>query len=124
MLRDCLPHLTWDNLKNEHLEQYLTIPFNSHATQSVDHLQQGPSELLEMYLHRASEPLSKIHHMVDLSQILGEGLNYYTMVSGQNVNKVKDNIVGHQSTYCRTVEDCFSNICVVGVGYERAKGYS
>ena len=31
-LRDCLPWLTWDNLKNELLTLYAIIPFDSHAT--------------------------------------------------------------------------------------------
>ena len=51
--RDHRPHLTWDNLKNELLRLYSTIAFDIHATQAFAHLQQGPDELLKMYLHCA-----------------------------------------------------------------------
>ena len=77
-LRDHLPHLTWDDLKNGFLSQYST--FHSHAIKALTHLQQGPSEILKMYLHHASELLSKIQHKMDMSQITVEGLNHYTMV--------------------------------------------
>ena len=66
-LRDCLPHLTWDDPKNKFSRKYSTILFNSHATQAFAHLQQGPEELLRLYLHCASEYLSNIHHMRDMS---------------------------------------------------------
>ena len=39
---------------------------------------QGYDELLKMYLHCVSELLSKIHHMMDMSQIPA-GLNNYIM---------------------------------------------
>ena len=58
--------------------------------QPFAHLQQGPDELLEMYLHHASELLWKIHCMMDTSQIQAEGINYYTMVYGLNSHKLKD----------------------------------
>ena len=73
-LRDYLPHLTWKDLKGELLRQYSKIPFDSHATQAFYHLQQGSDEILEMYLHHATELLSKIHHTTDMSQIPAEGL--------------------------------------------------
>ena len=64
ILRDHLPHLTWNDLK-------MNFQGNSQcATQAFAHLQQGPDELLEMYLHHTSELLSKIHHTMDMSQII------------------------------------------------------
>ena len=62
--------------------------------------------------------------MTDMSQILAEGLNHHPMVYGLNPHKLKDKVVGHQSTNWRTMEDCFSNICAVSAGYKRAKDYS
>ena len=98
-LRDCLPHLTWDDLKNELLRLHSTTPLDSHATQAFAYLQQGPDELLTLYLHCASELLSKIHYMKDISQIMAEGQNHYTMVYGLNSHKLKDRVVGHQIRY-------------------------
>ena len=36
---------------------------------------------------------SKIHHMTDMSQILAEGLNHYTMVWELNSNTLKEKVV-------------------------------
>ena len=68
--------------ENESLRLYSTIPFDSHATQAFAHLQQGPNELPEMYLHHVNELLSKIHHVTDMSQIPAERLNHYIVVYG------------------------------------------
>ena len=77
-----------------------------------------------MYYHCASELLSKVHHVTDISQIPGEGLNHYTMVYGLDSHKLKDKAVGYQSTHWSMMENCCSNIHAVGARYERAKGYS
>ena len=54
-LKDGPPKLTWKELTGELSRHYSSIPFDSHATQAFAHLQQGPSELPEIYLHCASE---------------------------------------------------------------------
>ena len=113
-----------DDLNNEVLMLYSAIPKDSQATQDFAYLQQGPDELLKLYLLCASRLLSKIHHMMDMSQILTEGLHHFTMVYGLDSHKVKKKVVGHQITYWRTIEDCISDICAVGAKYKRAKGYS
>ena len=58
-----------------------------------------------MYLHYASEPLSKSHHTTDMAQIPAEGLNHYTVVYGLNSNELKHKVDGHQSAYWNTIED-------------------
>ena len=62
--------------------------------QAFAHLQQGPDDLIKMSLHCASELLSKIHHMTEMSQIPAEGLNHYTIVYGLNSQKLKDKVAG------------------------------
>ena len=46
-----------------------------------------------MYLHCASELLSKIHHTTDMAQIPAEGLKHYTVVYDLNSKKLKDKVV-------------------------------
>ena len=122
-LRDHLLHLMWKDLRSNILRPYSTIPFNSHATQTFSNLQQGPYELLEMYLHLASELLSKVHHMTDMTEVPVEGLKHYTIGYGLNFTKLKDRVEGHQSTYWKTMEECFSDSCTFGAGYDRARVY-
>ena len=45
---------------------------------------------LQMYLHHASELLSKIRYTTDMAQIPVEGLNHYAIVYGLNSTKLKD----------------------------------
>ena len=54
-----------------------------------------------MYLHYASKLLSKIHHAVDMSQMLAEHLNHYTMMYGLNSNNLKEKVVGWRSAKWR-----------------------
>ena len=61
--------------------------------------------------------------MTDMSQIAPESFSSYTVVYGLNSKKMKDKIVGHQSTYWNSMEDCFSDIHIFGAGYEITKGY-
>ena len=77
-----------------------------------------------MYLHCASDLLSKIHHMMDMTQILTEGLNHYTMVHGLTSIKLQDKVAGHQSASWKATDDYFSDIHAFSSRYERAKDYS
>ena len=94
-LKHCLPYLMWQDLKSKPSRQYSKISFNSHATQVFACLQQGSDELLEMYLHHASELSLKIHHTTDMAEIPAEGLNHYTVVYSLNSANLKDKLSGH-----------------------------
>ena len=73
---------------------YFSFPLDSHATQALPHLQQDLDELLEMFLHHASELLLKIYHTSDMSQISAEGLNHYIVMYGLNSRKLRENVLG------------------------------
>ena len=59
----------------------------------------------------------------DMSRILTEGLNHYTVVFGLNCRRSKDSVVGYWSIQRKIMEDCFRDIWNIGAGYKRAKGY-
>ena len=59
---------------------------------------------------------------MDMSQIPAGGVNYYTVVYGLNMNKLKDKVMGHWSTYARTMEDYFSDIHAISARYEMSQG--
>ena len=91
--------------------------------QAFAQLEQGPDELLDMFLHHASDLLSKIYHTSHMSRILVEGLNHYTVVYGLNCRRLKDSVAGHWNMQWKTMEDCFRNIYISSTGYERAQEY-
>ena len=74
------PNLTLAKFKKELSIQYSIMPFDTHTTQAFTHLEQGPDELLDDYLHHVSELLSKIYHTSDMSRISAEGTNHYAVV--------------------------------------------
>ena len=61
-------------------------------TQAFTHLEQGPDELLDDYLHQASELLSKIYHTFDRSRISAEGTSHYAVVYGLSCRRLKGNV--------------------------------
>ena len=89
----------------------------------LSQLEQDPDELLDNYLHCVSELLPKMYHTSDMSSISAMGTNHYAVVYGLNCRKLKDSISGHWSVQWMTMEECFRDICNIGAGYERVKGY-
>ena len=117
------PNLAWTELKKELCMQYSVNLSDIHPTQAFSLFEQDLDELLDDYLHHASNLLSKIYHTSDMSSISVEGTNYYAVVYSLNCRKLKDSIAGYQSTQSRTIEECFRDICNVSAGCEQAKGY-
>ena len=104
--------------------QYSLIPFNSYAIQAFAHLQQGPDELLHMYLHHASEIVLKIHHTSDMSQISVKDLNHYPAVCGLNCRKLKKKCCGTLECTLEVNGKIASEMSVIfGADDKRAKGY-
>ena len=96
---------------------------DSHATQAFTWLEQGPDEIFDEYLHHASELLSKIYHISDMSRISVEVPCHYAAVYDLNCRKLKDSIIGHQSVEWKMIEECLRDIHNKGARYEWAKGY-
>ena len=61
--------LIWSTLKQHLTSNYSEIPYNTHAINAYDMLQQGNDESTEAYLHRAQDILEHIHHINDMSSI-------------------------------------------------------
>ena len=120
-LRDRSPNLAWGELKSKLSRQYSSIPFDSHDTQTLSYLQQGLDELMKcIHTMQVSfiENQPHVRHVSDVS-----GGSDCTMEYGLNCRKLKDSVVGHQTMHWKSMEDCFRDICPLGVGYERTKGY-
>ena len=98
--------------------QYSGIPLDTHANQTFTHLEQGYDELHDNYLHYVSDLLLKLHHTSDMSRVSVEGTKHYAVVYGLNCRKLKGNVAGHESAQWKMIEECFRDICNIGVGYE------
>ena len=74
-----------------------------------------------MYLHCASELLSKICHTLDKSRISVDSFYNYPIVYGLNCKKLIDSVGGQSSMHWKTMKNCLRDILKIGAGYVRAK---
>ena len=74
--------LSWITLKQHLTANYSEIPYDTHAINVYDTLQQGIGESTEPYLHRAQDNLECIHHTNNMSKITGIGTNHAKILTG------------------------------------------
>ena len=74
--------LDWSPLKKHLTSNYSEIPYDTHAINMYDSLQQGNNESTEAYLHRAQDILECIHHTNDMSSIIAIGMNHAKILTG------------------------------------------
>ena len=74
--------LIWSTLKQHLTSKYSKIPYDTHAINVYDMLQQGTYELTEVYLHRAQDFLECIHHTNDITSISAIGTNHTKILTG------------------------------------------
>ena len=60
----------------------MEIPYDTHAINAYDSLQQGNDESTEVYSHRAQDILEHIHHTNDLFSITAIGMNHVKILTG------------------------------------------
>ena len=68
--------LCWSTLKQHLTSNYSEIPYDTHAINAYDMLQQGTDESTEAYLHRVQDIVECIHHTNDMSSISAIGTNH------------------------------------------------
>ena len=118
-LRDHLPHLTWKDFKSNSQE---SIQQNLSTVMSPKPLPICKKVLMITLRCTYIVPVN-FHCKTDMPKVPVGGLNHYIQLYGQDFNKLREKVVGHQSTYWKPREDCFNNIHPFGAGYERVKGY-
>ena len=74
--------LVWSSLKKHLTSNYWEIPYDTHAINVYDSLQQGSNESTEAYLHRVQHILEHIHHTNDMSSINAIGTNHAKILTG------------------------------------------
>ena len=77
------------NTLMQHLTaNYSEIPYNMHAINAYDTLQQGPDEPTEAYLHTAQDILQSIYHTNNMSEITTKGTNHAKILTGLKDKKL------------------------------------
>ena len=80
--------LSWTTLKQYLTSNYSEIPYDMHAINIYDTLQQGTDELTEPYLHRAQDILECMHHTNNMSLVTATGTNHAKILTGLKDRKL------------------------------------
>ena len=74
--------LSWTTLKQHLTANYFKIPYDTHAINTYDTLQQGADESTKAYLHRAKDIPEHIYHTNNVSSITARGTNHTKILTG------------------------------------------
>ena len=84
--------LSWTTLKQHLTSKYSKIPYDTHAINAYDTLQQGTDESTKAYLHRVQDILEHIHHTNDMSSVTTIGTNHTKILTGLKDGKLHNQI--------------------------------
>ena len=79
---------SWITLKQHLTANFSEIPYNNHAINIYDTLQQGTDESTKSHLHRAWDIPKHIHHTNDMSAITAIGPNHAKILTGLKDKKM------------------------------------
>ena len=82
-----------DYLKTALTTNYSEIPYDTHAINAHDTLQQGMDESTEAYLHRVHDILECIHHANNMSSITATGTNHAKILTCFKDKKLHNKLV-------------------------------
>ena len=85
--------LIWSTLKWHLTSNYSKIPYDIHAINVYDMLQQGKDELTEAYLQRAQDILEHIHLTNDMTSVSVMGTNHAKILRGLKDGKLHNQLV-------------------------------
>ena len=116
--------LSWIMLKQHLTSNYSEIPYNTHAINAYDTLQQGIDESTEAYLHRAPDILEFIHHTNDMSSITAIGTNHTKILIGLKDDKLQNRLAKSKAKKWTNMVQVLQDIIDMAVSFERSRGYS
>ena len=116
--------LSWTTLKQHLATNYSEIPYDTHAINAYDTLQQGMDESTEAYLHRAQDILEHIHHTNNMSSITAIGPNHTEILTGLKDKKLHNKLVESKAKKWTNMAQVLHNVAEMAVNFERSRGYS
>ena len=116
--------LIWSTLKQHLSTNYSEIPYNTHAFNTYDTLQQGNDESTEAYLHRAQDILECICHTTDMSSISAIGTNHAKILTGLRDVRLCDKLAESKAKKWINMRQVLQDITDMAINFERSRGYS
>ena len=115
--------LIWSTLKKQLTSNYSEIPYNTHAINAYDMLQQGNDESTEAYLHRAQDILEHIHHTNDLSSISAIGTYHAKILTGLRDVRLHNKLTVSKAKKWINMSQILQDVADMAIIFERSQGY-
>ena len=116
--------LIWSTLKQHLTSNYSEIPYDTHAINAFDMLQQGNDESTEAYLHRPQDISEHIHHTNDMSSISAIGTNHAKILTGLKDGRLCNKLAKSKAKKRINMVQVLQDIADMAVNFERSHGYS
>ena len=103
---------------------YFEIPYDTHAINAYDSLQQGNDESTEVYLHMAQDILEYIHHTNHMSSITTIGMNHAKILTGLKDSRLHNKLAESKAKKKINMAQVLQDIADMAMDFERSHGYS
>ena len=112
--------LAWSTLKNYLTSNYSEIPYNTHAINTYDSLQQGTDESTEAYLHKAQDILECIHHSNGMSSITAIGTNHTKLLTGLKDSRLHNKLADSKAKRWINMVQVLQDVTDMAINIERS----
>ena len=116
--------LSWTTLKQHLTSNYSEIPYDTHAINACDTLQQDTDESTKAYLHRAQDILECIHHTNDMSSVTAIGTNHTKLLTGLKDGNLHNKLAESKAKRWTYMVQVLQDIAEMAVNFKRSRGYS
>ena len=114
----------WSTLKQHLTSNYSEIPYDTHAINAYDMLQQGTDESTKAYLHRVQDILECIHHTNDMSSIPIIGTNNAKILTWFKDGKLCNKLTESKAKKWTNMVQLLQDVTDMAVNFERSRHYS
>ena len=110
-----------DYLRRQHLtSNYSKIPYDTHAINAYNTLQQGTDKSAKPYLHKAQDILECIHHTNDMSSVTAIGTNHAKLLTGLKDRKLHNKLAESKAKKWTNMVQVLQDIAEMAVNFERS----
>ena len=111
--------IVWSTLKKHLTSSYSEIPYDVHAINAYDSLQQGNNESTEAYLQRAQDILKHIHYTNNMSSITAIGTNHTKILTAVRDSRLCTKLAKSKTKRWVNMAQVLQNIADMAVNFER-----
>ena len=116
--------LSWTALKQNLTSNYSKLPYDTHAINAYNTLQQGTDKSTKAYLHRVQDILKHIHHTNNMSSVTATGTNHTKILTGLKNSKLCNKMAETKAKKWTNMAQVLQDIAEMAVSFVRSRGYS